>query len=105
LCGEPWEVCIAHLCDSEKLKVGLCDHLSEERVERDPALCEPLNEDVGLFVNLNLGIKARVSLVFLHLLALLLLFTYLLSLVCVRSSLLCYSLVVLILLVVDLVAL
>jgi hypothetical protein len=45
------------LCDSEQLKVGLCDHLREERVERDPALCELLNEDVGFFVNPNLGIN------------------------------------------------
>jgi hypothetical protein len=35
--------------------------LSEERVERDSVLCEPLNEDVGFFVNLNLGIKSRLS--------------------------------------------
>jgi hypothetical protein len=40
LCGESWEVCITHLCDSEQPKVSLCDHLSEERVERDPALCD-----------------------------------------------------------------
>jgi hypothetical protein len=84
LCGESWEVCITHLCDSEQLKVDLCDHLREESVERDPALCELLNEDVGFFVNLNLGIKSRVS----CLLALLLLFTILLSLDCDRSSLL-----------------
>jgi hypothetical protein len=45
------------LCDSEQLKVGLCDHLREERVERDPTLGEPLNEDVGFFVNPNLGIN------------------------------------------------
>jgi hypothetical protein len=88
LCGESWEVCITHLCDSEQLKVGLCDHLREESVERDPALCELLNEDVGFFVNLNLGIKSHVSLVLLCLLALLLLFTILLSLDCDRSSLL-----------------
>jgi hypothetical protein len=28
--------------------------LREEKVERDPVLCEPLNEDVGLFVLLYL---------------------------------------------------
>jgi hypothetical protein len=61
LCGEPWKFCISHLCDSEYLKVGLCEHLSEERVERDPSLCELLNEDVGFFVVPNLGIKSRVS--------------------------------------------
>jgi hypothetical protein len=61
LCGEPWGVCITHLCDSEQLKVSFCDHLSEERVERDPDLCELINEDIGFFVNLNLGIKSRVS--------------------------------------------
>jgi hypothetical protein len=60
LCGEPREVCITH-CDSEKLKVSLCDHLREERVERDPAICELLNEDVGFFVNLNVGINLCVS--------------------------------------------
>jgi hypothetical protein len=88
LCGEPWEFCITHLCDSEQLKVGLCDQLSEERVERDLALCELLNEDVGFFVNPNLGIKPHVSLVLLYSLALLLLFTFLLSLACGRFSLL-----------------
>jgi hypothetical protein len=40
---------------------NLCDHLSEEMVERDPAFCELLNDDVGFFVNPNLGIKSRVS--------------------------------------------
>jgi hypothetical protein len=39
----------------------LCDHLSEERVKRDLTLCEPLNKDVGFFVNLNLEIKSHVS--------------------------------------------
>jgi hypothetical protein len=48
-------------------RFDLCDHLSEERVERDPTLHELLNEDVGLFVNLNLGINL-VSLVTLCLL-------------------------------------
>jgi hypothetical protein len=47
------------LCDS--------DHLSEQRAERDPALCERLNEDVGFFGNSNLGINL-VSLVSLCLL-------------------------------------
>jgi hypothetical protein len=65
--------------------VGLCDHLSEERIERDSTLYEPLNEDVGFFVNLILRIKSYVSRVLLHLLVLLLPFTYLLSLACVRS--------------------
>jgi hypothetical protein len=27
--GEPRELCITYLCDSEQLKVGLCDHLRE----------------------------------------------------------------------------
>jgi hypothetical protein len=44
-------------------RFDLCDHLSEERVERDPALYELLNEDVGFLVNPNLGIKNLVSLV------------------------------------------
>jgi hypothetical protein len=60
LCGEPRKVCIT-LCDSELLNASLCDHLREERVERDTALCELLNEDVGFFVNLNLGIKSHFS--------------------------------------------
>jgi hypothetical protein len=66
-------------------------------VERDPVLCEPLNEDVGFFVNPNLRIKSCVSHVLLHLLVLLLLFTFLLSISCVRSPLLSVSLVALIL--------
>jgi hypothetical protein len=74
-------------CDNKQLRVSLCNHLREERVERDPALCVLLNEDVGFFVNLNLGIKFRVSLVLLCLVALLLLFTFLMSLACDRSSL------------------
>jgi hypothetical protein len=49
------------LCDSEQLKVGLCDNLREERVERDPTFCELLNEDVEFFMNPNLGINLRVS--------------------------------------------
>jgi hypothetical protein len=40
-----------NLCDSEQLKVGLYY----------PALCELLNEDVGFFVNPNLGINLCVS--------------------------------------------
>jgi hypothetical protein len=66
----------------------LCDHLSEERVERDPALCELLNKDVGFFVNPNLGIKSRVfcALVFNYFVVAV--FTFLLSLSCSRSSLL-----------------
>jgi hypothetical protein len=38
-------------------RFDLCDHLSEERVERDPTLCALLNEDVGFFVNPNLKIN------------------------------------------------
>jgi hypothetical protein len=87
------------------LQGRLCDYLSEERVERDLVHCEPLNEDATSFVNPNLGIKSRVSCVLLRLLALLLLFTFLLSLAFIRSSLLGKSLVVLILLMVYLVAL
>jgi hypothetical protein len=30
-------------------------------VERDPVLCESLNEDIGFFMNLNLGIKYCVT--------------------------------------------
>jgi hypothetical protein len=68
-------------------------------------LCEPLNGDIVFFVNLNLRIKSCVSRVLLHLLVLLLLFTFLLSISYVRSSLLSISLVVLILLTIVLVAL
>jgi hypothetical protein len=68
-------------------------------------VCEPLNEDVGFFVNPNLGIKSCISRVLLHLLVLLLLFTIILSVLCIRSSLLSISLVVLILLTIVLVAL
>jgi hypothetical protein len=92
LCGEPWEVCITHRCVSKQLKVGLGDLLREERVERDPILCELLNEDVGFFVNSNLGIKSCFSHVLSYLLVLLLSS-------CVRSTLLSISLVVLTLLV------
>jgi hypothetical protein len=53
--------------------------LSEEMVERDPVLCEPLNEDIGFFMNLILGTKSCVSCIHLFLL---LLFTFLLSLSC-----------------------
>jgi hypothetical protein len=42
-------------------RFDLCDHLSEERVERDPTLCELFNEGVGFFVSLNLMIKYCVS--------------------------------------------
>jgi hypothetical protein len=42
-------------------RFDLCDYLSEKRDERDPALCELLNEDVGFLVNLNLEIKSHVS--------------------------------------------
>jgi hypothetical protein len=74
-------------------------------VERDLVLCEPLNENVGFFVNLNLGFKSCVSHVLLHLLVLLLLFTFSLSISCIRSSLLSLFLVVLILVTIVLCAL
>jgi hypothetical protein len=72
--------------------VCIGDTLREERVERDLVLCEPLNMDVGFFVNSNLEIKSCVSHVFLRLLVLFLLFTFLLSISCIRSSLLGISL-------------
>jgi hypothetical protein len=74
-------------------------------VERDLVLCEPLNEDIRFFVNLNLRFKSCVSHVLLHLLILLLLFTFSLSISCIRSSLLSLFLVVLILVTVVLCAL
>jgi hypothetical protein len=42
-------------------RFDLCDHLSEERVVRDPALCELLNQDIVFFMNPNLEIKSCVS--------------------------------------------
>jgi hypothetical protein len=33
--------------------LDLSDRLSEERIERDLILCEPLDGDVGFFVKLN----------------------------------------------------
>jgi hypothetical protein len=87
----------------EKFVFGLGDLLREERVERNPVLYEPLYEDIGFFMNPNLGIKSCVSQVLMHLLTLLLILTFLSSLSCVRSSMLSSSLVLLILLVVYLV--
>jgi hypothetical protein len=52
-------VCLFVIVSSSRF--DLCDHLSEERVERDLSLCELLNEDEGFFVNLNHGIKSCVS--------------------------------------------
>jgi hypothetical protein len=40
--------------------------LREERIERDPVRCEPLNEDVVFFVNPNLVTKSCVSRVLLY---------------------------------------
>jgi hypothetical protein len=67
------------LCDHSR------DHLSEERVERNPALCELLNEDVGFFVSLNLRIKFCVSCPFTFTCFVVALFTCLLSLSCSGS--------------------
>jgi hypothetical protein len=71
--------------------------LREERVERDHVLCEPLNEDVGFFVNPNFGTKSCVSHVLLYLLVLTLVVYLLIDLILLRSSSLGLSLVVLIL--------
>jgi hypothetical protein len=79
--------------------------LREERVERDPILYEPLNEDVGFFVNLNIGIKSYVSCELLHLLVLTIAIYLLIEHILFRSSLLGLSLVVSILLIIVLVAL
>jgi hypothetical protein len=46
LCGEPCEVCIDPFVIVSSSRLDLCHHLSEERVERDPTLCELLNKDV-----------------------------------------------------------
>jgi hypothetical protein len=85
LCGAPREVCITHLCDSKQLKVGLGDLLKEERIERDLVLHEPINEDIGFFVDPNFRTKSCVSCMLLHLPICLLPFTFLLSISCVRS--------------------
>jgi hypothetical protein len=70
--------------------------LREERVERDPVLCEPLNEDVGFFMNLNLGTKSCVSCVLLYLLALTIIIYLLIEYILFISSLLGLSSIVLI---------
>jgi hypothetical protein len=79
--------------------------LREERVERDPVLCEPLNKDVEFSVVLNLGIKSCVSRVLLHLLVLPSFIYLLIEHILFRSSLLSISIVVLILLTIVLIAL
>jgi hypothetical protein len=79
--------------------------LREERVERDPVLCEPLSEDVGFFMNPNLETKSCASHVLLYLLALTTVIYLLIEHILFRSSLLGLSLVVLILLESVLVAL
>jgi hypothetical protein len=79
--------------------------LREERVERDPILCEPLNEDIRFFVNPNLGTKSCVSHVLLYLLVLTTVIYLLIKHILFRPSLLGLSLVVLILLESVLVAL
>jgi hypothetical protein len=98
-------VCITHYCDSEQLKVVLATPLREEMVERNLVLCEPLNEDVGFFVDPNLKIKFCISHVLLLLLTFLLIFTFLLSISCDRSLLFSVSLVELILFTLVIVAL
>jgi hypothetical protein len=70
--------------------------MREEMVERDLILCKPLNEDVGFFVNLNLGTKSCVSRVLVYLLVLTLIIYLLIELIVFRSSSLGLSLIVLI---------
>jgi hypothetical protein len=79
--------------------------LREERIERDPVLCDPLNEDMTFFVNLILRTKFCVSHVLFYLLALTTIIYLLIEHILFRSSLLGLSLVVLILLESVLVAL
>jgi hypothetical protein len=69
--------------------------LREEKVERDPVLCEPLNEDVGFFVNPNLKTKSCISPVLLYLLVLTLVVYLVIELILFRFSSLGLSLVVL----------
>jgi hypothetical protein len=79
--------------------------LREERVERDPILCEPLNEDVRFFVNPKLETKSCISRVLLYLFPLTTVIYFLIEYIMFRSSLLGLSLLVLILIESDLVAL
>jgi hypothetical protein len=74
-------------------------------VEKDLILYEPLNEDVGFFVNLNLRAKSCVSHVLLYLFALTTVIYLLIEHILFRSSLVGLSLVVFILLESVLVAL
>jgi hypothetical protein len=74
-------------------------------IEKDPVFCEPLNEDVGFFMNLKLRIKSCVSCVLLHLLVLTIVIYVLVEHILFRSSLLGVSLLVSTLLVIILVAL
>jgi hypothetical protein len=67
-------------------------------VERDPVFCEPINEDVGFFVNSNSMTKSCVSRVLLYLLVLTIVIYLFIKLILFRSSSLGLSLVVLILL-------
>jgi hypothetical protein len=69
----------------------------ERRVERDPVLCEPINEDVEFFVNPNFGTKPCVSHVLLYLLIFTLVVYHLIEFILFRPSSLDLSLVVLIL--------
>jgi hypothetical protein len=71
--------------------------LREKRVERDRVLCEPINEDVGFFVNPNLETKSCVSHVLLYLLVFTLIVYLLIELILFRLSSLGLSLVVLVL--------
>jgi hypothetical protein len=71
--------------------------MQSKKVERDPVLCEPLNENVGFFVNLNLGTKSFVSRVLLYSLVFTLVVYLLIELILFRPSSLVLSLEVLIL--------
>jgi hypothetical protein len=71
--------------------------LREERVERDPVFCEPLNEDVGFFVNSNSRTKSCISRVLLYSLVFTLVVYLLIELILFKSSSLGLSLEVLIL--------
>jgi hypothetical protein len=74
-------------------------------VERGSILCELINENVGFFVNLNIGIKSHVSCMLIYLLVLTIVIYLLVEHILFRSSLLDLSLLVSILLVIVLVAL
>jgi hypothetical protein len=90
-----WYECLRDFLIENDFRIG--DSLREEMTERDPVLCEPLNEDIGFFVNLNPWTKSCVSRMLLYLLILTTVIYILIEHILFKSSLLGLSLVLLIL--------